>query len=105
MTSNVTYVRWKAGESRRGRVFPPLAAAHPASNAFCVIGGGMLGTGEPVQLLIVGPSDEVDRERHDAGYFYAAGAVVVHERCLAELNDNAVENLVKGLYMYIEDTW
>lgn len=105
MTSNVTYVRWRAGESRRGRVFPPLAAAHPASSAFCVIGGGMLGTAEPVQLLIVGPSDEVDRELHNAGRFYSAGAVVVHERCLAQLDDNEVENLVKGLYMYIEDNW
>lgn len=105
MTSNVTYVRWKAGESRRGRVFPPLAAAHPASNAFCVIGGGMLGTIEPVQLLIVGPSDEVDEELHKAGRWYSAGAVVVHERCLVRLDDNAVESLVKSLYTYIEDTW
>jgi hypothetical protein len=65
----------------------------------------MLGTGEPVQLLIVGPSDEIDRELHDAGRWYSAGAVVVHEQCLVRLDDNAVESLVKSLYTYIEDTW
>jgi hypothetical protein len=104
VTSNVTYVRWRAGESRRGRVFPSLEDAHPASRAFCVIGGGMLGTAEPVQLVIVGPSDEVDREQHAEGRWYSAGAVVVHKRCLDELDDNEVEGLVKGLYIYIEDT-
>lgn len=65
----------------------------------------MLGSDEPAQLLIVGPSDEVDQEIHAAGRYYTAGALVVHERCLAELDDIAVEKRINELYMYIKDDW
>lgn len=105
MTSNTTFTRWTAGESRRGHVLGRLQDDHPAAYAFCVIGGEKIGTQEPVQLLVIGPTDAVDRDDHEAGNEYLAGALVVHKRCLDELDDNVVENLVKGMYTYIEDTW
>lgn len=59
--------------------------------------GTPIGAEEPVQLLVVGPDDDEGRERHDAGRWYTALAVVVHEQCLARLSDDQVEAMVSEL--------
>lgn len=98
--SNVVPVRWRATESRRCASFAPLADNHPlvVKQVPCVICNELL-AGSRTQLLAVGPwpGDEEDEERHSAGRWYAAMAVVVHERCLTELSSDQVEELVEQL--------
>lgn len=87
-----TYVRWRRGESRRGRVFAALDARHPAANTFCLICNHWIGNVEKTQLVAVGPDDAEDRVYHDEGSWYTARALIVHERCLRAVSDEEVEN-------------
>lgn len=98
MSSNVTYLRWRATESRRARSFAPPAEDHPLvrNHVPCLLCELPL-AGARIQLLVLGPEDQETQERHDAGRWYAALAVVVHERCLSELSDDELEPLVADL--------
>jgi hypothetical protein len=81
--SAVTYVRWRSDEPREQRVFPALPEAHPAASTPCPACAQPLGDGTPVQLLALGPADDAeDREKHAAGRWYSAVALVVHATCL-----------------------
>ena len=77
-----TFIRWKPGEPRESRVFPPLTAGHPAAGDSCPACGECLGDGTPVQLLTIGPTDDEDREKHRAGRWYSAFALLFHADCL-----------------------
>lgn len=91
MNSNVTYVRWKAGEPRRGRVFPALTPGHPAHAAPCALCGGDLGDAS-VQLLVVSDAAEPAAE-----HWHAAEAALTHETCLAPLTDSEMEAAIGEL--------
>lgn len=96
--SNVTYLRWRNGESRRGPTFNPPDPDHPlfVNQVPCLICNDLL-AGHRTQLLVIGPDDVEDQAKHDSGRWYAALAVVAHERCLSQLSDTDVEDLVSGL--------
>lgn len=91
------YVRWRNGEFRRGRGYPPLAPTHPSVEHPCPACGNPVGTTTPVQLVIVGPTDAEDRERHYEGRWYTAGAVVVHQSCADAIDDDELDRLVDYL--------
>jgi hypothetical protein len=91
------FVRWKDGEPRRGRVFEPLAADHPAVGIPCPPCDEPIGTTRPVQLVAVGPVFEGDRQAHLAGRWYSAGAALLHEDCADRLTDSALELLISEL--------
>lgn len=96
MTSNSTYVRWAPAESRRVREFDgPLAADHPAFLAPCPFCTYRLGDdvgGQPgVALVALGPDDDETRERHEAGRWYSALAIVVHTKCVRGMDDAELE--------------
>lgn len=78
-----TYMRWKAGEERcslPGR-FPPLKAGHPLVDQCCPVCAEPFTVGERVTTFAVGPDTPDDAGRHNAGRWYSALAVVLHERC------------------------
>lgn len=91
------YVRWAAGEPRRGRVFEPLTLQHPEVQSPCVECGQELGTVDRVQLVAVGPTDTDDQMTHDRGGWYSAGAVLLHETCAERVTDDDLEALVSEL--------
>lgn len=94
-------VRWKAGEPRRGLTFGPLDGEHPLAAVPCPECGLPLRIpwGVPVVLVAVGPPDDDDeaRQRHEAGRWYTAAATVLHEPCVDELGDDALDSLVAQL--------
>lgn len=91
------YVRWRRDQSRRCRVFPPLAPDHPHAHVPCPSCGTAVGSVVPVQLIAVGPTDDEDRVRHEELRWYNAGAVVAHKGCVDALSESDVERLVSGL--------
>lgn len=98
-TGNVTYVRWRAQDSRRcPRVLPALDPAHPAHAVPCLICDQRLGNGSPLQMLVV---EEVTPAIDPARWF-SAEAVVVHEACLSVLNDEELYELVDALVPEVE---
>lgn len=83
MTETVTYVRWKNGEPREQREFPPLDPTHPAHDLPCAACGGRLGNGGSVRLLVLGPGDAIEeRAKHAEGRWYSAAAVLLHSACM-----------------------
>lgn len=76
-----TYMRWKPGEERLGRIFGPLGNAHPAVDLPCIPCGEQLGGELEVTMLVLGC--EADN-RGETGWF-AAPALIIHERCAARL--------------------
>lgn len=87
------FVRWKQGEPRPCRVFDPLPADHPAAAMPCLVCENVLGDGRPVQLYAVGWHDEESRERHTAGRWYTAQAVLLHAACVANMSPAFAEQL------------
>lgn len=77
-----TFVRWRAGEPREGRVFPPLDPSHPAAAESCAVCESLLGDGSPVQLLAIGPLTPAAHQEHRAGRWYSALALLFHAACL-----------------------
>lgn len=61
----------------RIRDFLALSADHPLRDTPCGTCGEVLGD-SPVTLMAVGPMDDEDQGRHDAGLWYSAGGVMVH---------------------------
>lgn len=105
MTSNIAPIRWKSSESRRARVFDPLGADHPAAAATCVFCDQQIGTTTPVQIVVVGPDlrDDENRERHEAGRWYSALGVLVHEPCADALDDTQLERVIGELVQCEEE--
>jgi hypothetical protein len=99
MTSNVTAVRWKSDLSRRCHVFEPLGADHPAVAATCVFCLQLIGTTAPVQLVAIGPfpDDDEAQEKHEAGRWYSAAAIVVHRPCVGALDNTQLEQVICSL--------
>lgn len=96
--SNLTYVRWRKGDSRRMREFPALTSEHPSYTTPCLLCGYSLGSDTGgVQLLAVGPDDDENRTKHEQGRWYSAAALIVHTSCLADLDDAHIETLVADL--------
>jgi hypothetical protein len=96
MITNMTVVRWRADQPRKGRIYPKLTPKHPCYAAPCAICSHTLGEG-PVQVLVVGPDDVIARARHAANRWYTANAVVVHQHCLAPLSDNEARAVTEDL--------
>jgi hypothetical protein len=90
----VIYVRWRRGESRRGKVCGPLAPDHGMHGADCVLCEQPL-AGEPVQLIIVGPhpDDPNAEDKHEAGRWYNASAAIGHEGCVTASSDERLDRL------------
>lgn len=105
--SGMFYVRWAKGQSRRCRVFDPLAGGHPAFGLYCLyctyqLGGPfVLAHGAPgkVQLIAVGPvdPDEAEQAEFDRGVTIRAGAVLLHERCANQMDDEQLAAFVATL--------
>ena len=93
------YVRWRRGESRRGKRFDPLREDHPGVHLPCVLCADQVGIAETVALLIVGPllDDDEAWERYVEDRWFTAGAALVHARCLDEVSDLALEQVVREL--------
>lgn len=77
------YVRWRAGEERRSPVnrFAPLEADHPLVGAECHSCCEPLLVGQRPSLFAVGPENPYNSERADAGDWYTAMAVPLHQTC------------------------
>lgn len=103
--ANMTHVWWRAGGPRRGRIIAPIASSHPGYPAPCLLCprplGGQGTQALDLQLLVVGPArgDQEAAQRHDAGHWYNAAALVVHAECLALMTDDDIERLVPELVM------
>lgn len=93
--SNMTYVRWAKGEDRRGRMFDPLSADHPAASSRCDVCGSPLGNGERVQLVAVAPDPE-DQEKFDSGSWCSCSSILLHEDCVSS-SDQSLEDYVREL--------
>lgn len=91
------YVRWKRGEPRRRRTFPPLSAGHPSAGNLCPGCDQLIGTRLPAVLVAVGPADDGDREDHDAGRWYSAGAALFHEPCADIHGEAGLDRVVSEL--------
>lgn len=97
---------WKVGESRFGKIWPPIDPTHPGFHAECLLCPRPLGgVGEQalcLQELVIGPAHEDTEaiQRHEAGLPYRAAALVVHEECARTLRTQAeVEVFVAGVKM------
>lgn len=49
------------------------------------------------QLVVVGPTDDEDREKHEAGRWYSAGAIICHWTCVDAHSDEDLDALVRSL--------
>lgn len=97
------YVRWRAGESRRGRTFPPLAADHPCVIDPCFACELPIGSRRSTQLVVVGPVDEASRVECDARRWFSAGAVLLHRECADFFSDADLEELAAGLEVHDDE--
>ena len=98
------YVRWRRGESRRGRVFPAPQPGHPLHATDCVAcGGALYSDSGDIVLIAVGPVDEDERERHEAGRWYNAGAVAVHVADVESMTDAELDALCAELVIHDPD--
>lgn len=78
----ITYVRWRRDQPREGGVCKLLEPGNAMALWDCPACGRPLGTEHPVQLLAIGPLNDEDRDRHRAGGWYSAVALVMHAHCL-----------------------
>lgn len=105
--SNVTYVRWKYGEPRRGEVLPPPPETHPAFEESCVLCDTRLGIDEherneangSVVLLAVGADNDENKEKAAAGKWHTCAAVIVHKQCADVLSEQDCGTLCGALVM------
>lgn len=98
MPSNLTYVRWRSGEPRRGRVFDAPASDHPTYDSNCLLCDTVVAS-RPIQLIAVGLTDEDDETSAKAkrGEWFAAGAVIVHHSCAEKLSDDDLDVFAAAL--------
>jgi hypothetical protein len=93
-TTMVAYLRWQADEPRLSRTIHQPDPHHPITFHACPGCQQPLGGGRLTQLLALGPYNEEDEAKHQAGRWYSAIAVAIHEGCaseqlLADQPDNA----------------
>lgn len=79
-----------------------MAADHPAAAHPCpVCDLGIAAGPDPMPFVLVAvgpePDDAADQAAHDAGRWYAAAAVLIHQPCADELTDEALEQLCAEL--------
>lgn len=94
--TNATFVRWRKGESRRCRIFPPLEPDHPAHGSLCLLCGHKLGQNVAelgVQLVALFPSDNGDREKFTQGRWVTCHALILHAHCVALCTDADLDEL------------
>lgn len=90
------YVRWQKGYKRRGREFTQHSP--DIDKLECPHCGYSIGSDRgPYTLVAVGPVDDDEQERYEAGKWFNAGAVTIHSACLARLDNPALEQLVSEL--------
>lgn len=77
------YDRWKADQPREGRIIPAVGPDHWIASSDCSKCGCSLGNGQPLQFYVLGPDSEESWERHRAGRWYSAVAIMLHADCLA----------------------
>ena len=80
---STTYLRHRIGEPRltpRSK-FEPLAYDHPLIGTPCAECDQPFVAGQRPTLLVVGPDDLHTAEEADAGHWYRALAVALHEGC------------------------
>lgn len=75
-------MRWQAGQPRESTTLAALTSEHPLFSEPCQLCDDLLGNGLPLQLLVLGPEDPEDREKHAAGRWYSARAIALHADCL-----------------------
>jgi hypothetical protein len=64
------------------RVFDQIEGDHPLSPELCPGCDEVLGNGEPVALVYVGPGPDLeDREKAQRGVWHTGAAVAVHAVC------------------------
>jgi hypothetical protein len=92
----VIYVRWRKGESRRGRVFPEAGEIGGLPCPWC---SRALHLRLPIQLIAVGP--EVDNpeamSKYAEGRWFTCAATAMHASCAEYLDDDRLEILVSEL--------
>ena len=90
------YVRWRKGESRRGRVFPQAGQIGYQPCPHC---GVPLAADLPIQLIAVGPDDDEGCSRYEAGRWFSCTAVAMHASCADCLTDDELETLISELVL------
>lgn len=95
------YVRWKKGESRRGREF---TGKDPAINRMaCTSCLWPIGDDPGSYTLVaVGPLSPEDEALYEAGKWFNAGATLLHTSCLDRLNDLELDQLCRELVVVPE---
>lgn len=92
------YVRWKKGEERRSRLFPPVGDERPdIAELECLGCEDQIGTDHSYKLVAIGPTDDGARASHEAGGWYAAGAAVMHSFCANDMTDEQLDELAADL--------
>lgn len=75
------YVRWKQGEPRVGRTFPPMPRDHPMADEHCPACGETYADRETV-LIVLGPGADPEAvQKHNEGRWYSAESIAVHAAC------------------------
>lgn len=98
-TANLTYVRWRSGEPRRGGVFSAPKSDHPTYGSDCLLCDKPMKI-KKIQLVAIGLTDDENAEDEAAakrGDWYAAGAVIVHHGCAEQLTDEELDLFAAAL--------
>lgn len=61
--------------------------------ALCPICEHLIGDKKPYQLIVIGPTDDEDREKHNAEEWYPAGALIGHKACVATRTGAGLDEL------------
>jgi hypothetical protein len=90
------YVRWKAGEDRRGRIFPTAGAV---GGLPCPVCTRRLDADLPIQLIAIGPDpdSEESQRKYREDRWHTAMAAALHAGCAAALSDDVLERFVDEL--------
>jgi hypothetical protein len=87
------HVRWRRGESRRGREFTQIdPAIRKMRCPEC-----MRPLSSPYTIVAVGPVDADEIDRYEAGRWFNAGATLLHTSCLDPLDDLELDQLCREM--------
>lgn len=77
------YTRWRAGEDRVRRIYDPLPTREGEDGPCPACGCLLYASGQRLALFAVGPGGDPEAlERHLAGRWYSAEALLFHVTCL-----------------------
>lgn len=96
---NLTYVRWRSGEPRRGKTYGAPASDHPTYGSDCLLCDKPMKV-QKIQLIAVGLTDELDSDdtiKAKLGDWFAAGAIIVHHGCAEQMSDEALNLFTASL--------